>query len=180
MTSIATLPINVKPNDQIELFEPVFGEPIKEKETEILVPSFEVDQSSGTSETRSEVFTPSFSDECSARSSGQPSKLEKVYQILRALLPSQQDVNIIIESTSGWALVKILCKAGHDLYRREEPISTFNMAIISMQKPVVISRTLLYLAICIQKLPPEFDATRLQLIKVRQRSRQWWITIYPK
>jgi hypothetical protein len=143
ITSIATLPINVKPNDQVERFEPLLGKLIKEKETELLVPSFGVDRSSGTSETRSEVFTPSFSGECSTRSSGQSSRLEKAYQLLRALLPSQKDVDIIIESTSGWLLVKILCKVGHDLYRREEPISTFNMAIISMQKPVVIARTLL-------------------------------------
>jgi hypothetical protein len=159
------LQINVEPNDQVERPEPLLGELIKEKETEILVPSFEVDRSSGTSETRSEVFTPSLSDECSTRSSGQSSRLEKAYQTLRALLPSQQDVDIIIESTSGWLLVRILCKSGHDLYRREEPISTFNMAIISMKSPVVIARTLLYLAICIQQLPPEFDATRLQLYK---------------
>jgi len=141
------------------------GELIKEKETELLVPNFEVDRSSGTSETRTEVFTPSFSDECSTRPRGQSSRLEKAYQILRVLLPSQQDVDIIIESTTGWLLVKILCKAGHDLYRREEPVSTFNMAIISMQNPVVIARTLLYLAISMQQLPPEFDAIRLQLYK---------------
>jgi hypothetical protein len=165
MTSIATLPINVNPNDRIEQTEPSLEELIREKETEVLVPSLEADPSWGTSETRSEVFTPSVSNECSARSTGQPSRLEKAYQILRALLPSQQDVDIIIESTIGWFLVRILCKAGHDLYRREEPISTFNTTTISTQKPVVIARTLLYLAICIQQLPPVFDATRLQLYK---------------
>jgi hypothetical protein len=165
ITSIATLPINVNPNDRIEQTEQSLEELIREKETEVLAPSLEVDPSCGTSETRSEVFTPSFSDECSARSSGQLSRLEKAYQILRVLLPSQQDADIIIESAMGWLLVRILCKAGHDLYRREEPISTFNMATISMQKPAAIARTLLYLAICIQQLPPVFDATRLQLCK---------------
>jgi hypothetical protein len=165
ITSIATLPINVNPNDRIEQTEPSLEELIREKETEVLVPSLEADPSWGTSETRSEVFTPSVSDECSARSTGQPSRLENAYQILRALLPSQQDVDIIIESTIGWLLVRILCKAGHDLYRREEPISTFNTTTISTQKPVVIALTLLYLAICIQQLPPVFDATRLQLYK---------------
>jgi hypothetical protein len=165
INSVATLPINVNPSDQIEQSEPSLEELIKEKETDVLVPSLEVDRSCGTSETKSEVFTPSVSDESSTRPSGPPSRLEKAYPILRGLLPSQQDVDIIIESTIGWLLVKILCRAGHDLYRREEPMSTFNMATISMQKPIVIARTLLYLAICIQQLPPEFDATRLQLYK---------------
>ena len=51
------------------------------------------------------------------------------------------------------------------MYRNESPISTFDLASVSKRHPVIIARTLLYIAICMQQLPPEFDATRLQLYK---------------
>lgn len=44
------------------------------------------------------------------------------------------------------------------------PVSTvFNMSAISQEGPTGIAKTLLYLAICIQQLPPDFDPRRLDL-----------------
>jgi len=78
-------------------------------------------------------------------------------------LPSQQDADLIAESTPGWVLAKNLFSAAHDLYKNDAPVSTFNMSFVSRQDPVKIARALLYIALCIQQLPPEFDGTRLQL-----------------
>jgi hypothetical protein len=92
-----------------------------------------------------------------------PSKIEKLRQTLAALLPSQEDASLIAESTNGWVLLSVLCTPANDLYRNSDPTSSFNVVAVSQRGPTIIARTLLYIAICIQQLPPEFDTSRLQL-----------------
>ena len=41
--------------------------------------------------------------------------------------------------------------------------NTFNMADIKTEDPTIIARSLLYVAICLQQLPPNFDTSRVQI-----------------
>lgn len=89
------------------------------------------------------------------------SKLGKTRQILSALLPSQKDANFIAESTGGWELS--LLYYSHDPDRSDDPLAAPNLSVVAEREPAIIARTLLYVAICIQQLPPEFDSSQLQM-----------------
>lgn len=94
---------------------------------------------------------------------GQSKKLEKIRESLSALLPSQHDADLIGAATNSWALAQVFCTPANDLFKNDDPLSSFNLAAVSKRHPRVIARTLLYIAICIQQLPPEFEMTRLHL-----------------
>ena len=41
--------------------------------------------------------------------------------------------------------------------------SPFNLAEVSKRHPTIIARTILYIAVCLQQLDPEFDASQLRI-----------------
>lgn len=53
-------------------------------------------------------------------------------------------------------------KASRDIYVNRDPQSyALNMAAVAQERSIIVARTLLHLAICINSLPPEFDSSRL-------------------
>jgi hypothetical protein len=56
-------------------------------------------------------------------------------------------------------------KASHDLYVNGDAQSyALDMAAVARERPIIVARTLLHLAICITSLPPEFEDARLENI----------------
>jgi hypothetical protein len=79
-----------------------------------------------------------------------------------ALLPSQHDADIIFESSNGWMILDGIYKASRDIYvNRDLQSYALDMAAIAQERSIIVARTLLHLAICINSLPPEFDQSRL-------------------
>jgi hypothetical protein len=55
--------------------------------------------------------------------------------------------------------------ASKDIYvNRDEQSYALDMTVVAQQPSIIVARTLLHLAICINSLPPEFDDTRLRNI----------------
>jgi hypothetical protein len=53
-------------------------------------------------------------------------------------------------------------RASRDIYVNRDPQSyALDMTAISQERSIIVARTLLHLAICINSLPPEFDQSRL-------------------
>ena len=62
-------------------------------------------------------------------------------------------------------LVFNLYNPSNDLFNNNDPLSySFNLTSVAKQHPTIVARTLLFMAICIGTLPPEFDSRRLQSI----------------
>lgn len=52
--------------------------------------------------------------------------------------------------------------ASKDIYvNRDEQSYALDMAAVARERPIIVARTLLHLAVCINSLPPEFDQSRL-------------------
>lgn len=95
-------------------------------------------------------------------STPQPSSCDAVDKSLTALLPSQHDADIIFESSNGWMILDGIYSASKDIYvNRDEQSYALDMAAVARERSIIIARTLLHLAICINSLPPEFDQSRL-------------------
>jgi hypothetical protein len=77
-------------------------------------------------------------------------KLENIRQNLSAFLPSQHDVDLIGAATNSWALVQVFCTPTNDLFKNNDPLSSFNLIAVSKGHTTIIVRTLLYIAICIK------------------------------
>ncbi|OCL14929.1 hypothetical protein AOQ84DRAFT_280042 [Glonium stellatum] len=93
------------------------------------------------------------------------SAMGSIRQKLCALLPSQHDADLICASTNAWMLVFNLYSPSNSLFNNSDPFSySFNLASMKKQHPTIVARTLLYMAICIGALPPEFESERLQSI----------------
>lgn len=90
------------------------------------------------------------------------STCDAIQRSLVALLPSQHDADIIFESSNGWMILDGIYKASRDIYVNRDPQSyALNMAAVAQERSIIVARTLLHLAICINSLPPEFDSSRL-------------------
>ncbi|KAF2853294.1 hypothetical protein T440DRAFT_322795 [Plenodomus tracheiphilus IPT5] len=94
---------------------------------------------------------------------GRPSSHgETAHKSLVALLPSQHDADIIFESSNGWMILGSIYRASPEIYvDRDRQSYALNMQAISQERTIIVARTLLHLAICINSLPPEFNASRL-------------------
>ncbi|UPX15575.1 uncharacterized protein EKO05_0006019 [Ascochyta rabiei] len=91
-----------------------------------------------------------------------PSSSDTVHRSLAALLPSQHDADIIFESSNGWMILNGIYSASREIYvDRDEQSYALNMAAVAQERSIIVARTLLHLAICINSLPPEFEASRL-------------------
>lgn len=87
----------------------------------------------------------------------------KLRLTLLSLLPSQHDADLIATSTNAWGLRHVLDAASHRLFESEKDQAALDLASVSEGTPVDIARSLLYLAVCLQQLPPDFDCSKLQI-----------------
>lgn len=95
------------------------------------------------------------------RNSQHRTRDEIIRQTFIDLLPSQEDASIIFQHTNAWALgMSNLPGATLELSDRD---SCFSMESDKQMNSVFLAKTLLYLALCIQQLPPTFDNSKLQL-----------------
>ncbi|RDL38985.1 Zn2 DNA-binding protein [Venustampulla echinocandica] len=93
-----------------------------------------------------------------------PSKIDRIRQTLVDLLPSQRDADLVSQSSSCWLLVHAMVSHTASAFDDSMVSSTFNMAEISKKHPTIIARTILYLAVSLQQLDPEFDTSQLHLL----------------
>lgn len=112
------------------------------------------------------------SNQSGGRTTCRVPKLERIRQALVDLLPSQKDTNLINERSSSWLLINALVAQG-DVSVNE---STFNVAEVAMRHPTSIARTLLYLAVCLQQLDPDFDSNQLHLYPTPEARMERYIT----
>ncbi|KAH6633074.1 hypothetical protein C7974DRAFT_164300 [Boeremia exigua] len=97
--------------------------------------------------------------------STQPSSDDATHQALTALLPSQHDANIIFESSNGWMILTGIYNASKDIYvNKDEQSYALDMAAVTRERSIIVARTLLHLAVCINSLPPDFRQSRLENI----------------
>jgi hypothetical protein len=96
-------------------------------------------------------------------STGSSTRLGRTRQTLSALLPSQADGDIISAATNTCLISFGLRTASFNRYIDDDPINSSNLDAIAEQDPTIIARTLLYIAVCLQQLPPEFDTSKLQM-----------------
>jgi hypothetical protein len=108
---------------------------------------------------------------------GQNSNSDPAQRSLVALLPSQHDADIIFESSNGWMILDGIYKASRDIYvNRDLQSYALDMAAISRERSIIVARTLLHLAICINSLPPEFDQSRLSNMWSLDATMQNYVT----
>ncbi|KAJ5740173.1 hypothetical protein N7493_000045 [Penicillium malachiteum] len=84
-------------------------------------------------------------------------KLEKLRHELLTLLPSRSTLKIL-EANSCWWLVRVQCFQDYD-----ESLLLCSLASFSNQHPVVITKALLWVVICLQQLPRGFAIDSLEL-----------------
>lgn len=88
-------------------------------------------------------------------------KLENLRKTFAALLPPQRDLDLIVAETDAWALLKPICILLGNLYVNYDLTSLFNMRQTSTCHPTIIARSLIYISLSIQQLPPDFKSSRL-------------------
>lgn len=87
---------------------------------------------------------------------------DTAHKSLVALLPSQHDADIIFESSNGWMILDSIYQPSPNLYVNSDRQSyALSVQAVAQEKTIIVARTLLHLAICINSLPPEFDISRL-------------------
>ncbi|KAF2468537.1 uncharacterized protein BDR25DRAFT_265269 [Lindgomyces ingoldianus] len=102
---------------------------------------------------------------------------EAIRRSLIALLPSQRDADVIFESTNGWMILTSVYRPAKCLFVNQDPQSyALDMSAIGKDHPVVIARTLLHLAICIDTLPPTFETSRLSHIWSLEAAMENYVT----
>ncbi|KAF2262676.1 hypothetical protein CC78DRAFT_582263 [Lojkania enalia] len=108
---------------------------------------------------------PSIKTLINSEDSGYGSTSETARRSLIALLPSQNDADVIFESTNGWMTLRGMYNPAKHLFVNQDLQSyALDMSAVSQEHTLVIARTLLHLAICICNLPPEFNVSRLSNI----------------
>ena len=89
-------------------------------------------------------------------------RIEKLRRQLAAMLPCQEDVDYLFDSSPGWWLIQrhimphLLRIPEHDVQK------PFEVSTVLLSHPVIIARLLLCVALCIQQLPPNIDPRFLQ------------------
>ncbi|KAL5406589.1 hypothetical protein PMIN04_011995 [Paraphaeosphaeria minitans] len=90
---------------------------------------------------------------------------DPVHRALVALLPSQDDADVIFESSNGWMILGGTYRPSKELFVGQDPESyALCMASIAKERAIIVARTLLHLAACICALPPDFNTSRLRNI----------------
>lgn len=92
------------------------------------------------------------------------SPLEKASQTLHALFPSQHDVTIITQASAAPYFLTSLFYSFRDVFEgRAETADSVSAIPPPTSHPTVLARRLLQIIVCMQQLPPTFDARRLEL-----------------
>jgi hypothetical protein len=91
-------------------------------------------------------------------------RIEKLRRQLAALLPCQNDVDILSATDGFWLLRRhimphLLAVPEHGEHDLQNP---FDVLAVSVSHPMIIARLLLCIALSIQELPPNFDSQRFQ------------------
>ncbi|EUC43737.1 hypothetical protein COCMIDRAFT_27799 [Bipolaris oryzae ATCC 44560] len=90
---------------------------------------------------------------------------DHAHRSLVALLPSQRDADIVFESSNGWMILENMYRASEDIYVRKDMQSyALDMQAVAQERSIIVARTLLHLAICLNSLPADFDISRLSSI----------------
>ncbi|KAG9235121.1 hypothetical protein BJ875DRAFT_459841 [Amylocarpus encephaloides] len=107
-------------------------------------------------------------------------RIERIRQTLADLLPSQNDADIISQSSACWLIVHAVSRHTAAIFDDggESMMSTvFNMSKVAKQHPTTIARTILYLTICLQQVGLE-EAAKLNLLpSVELRVERYMSTI---
>ncbi|KAE8838353.1 hypothetical protein HRS9139_02736 [Pyrenophora teres f. teres] len=110
-------------------------------------------------------------------SRGPYTRNEGTHQTLAALLPSQHDADIIFESSNGWMILDGIYRASQDIYvHRDMQSYALDMQAVAKERSIIVGRTLLHLAVCINSLPPNFDCTRLSNISDLDATMEKYVT----
>lgn len=113
----------------------------------------------------------------STKPSCRPPKNERIRQVLLDLLPPQHETNLIVLSSSSWFLVHAL---ENRVTSKCDSVSsaTSKLSELARGHPTKIARTLMFIAVCLQQLDPEFDKSKLHLFPTPQaRMEKMIITV---
>ncbi|KAJ5169445.1 transcriptional regulator family: Fungal Specific TF [Penicillium coprophilum] len=83
---------------------------------------------------------------------------EKLRRDLIALIPSQKTLKIIAEASSSWWLMRVQFFEDYDQSLLSSPVET-----LQTSHPAVVGKAVLWIALCLQQLPPECDVSSLEL-----------------
>ena len=100
-------------------------------------------------------------------------KIEKIRQALIELLPSQKDADLICQASNSWLLVHALSNPMKD----DRMASTFDMKDIPQRQILGIARSLIYIALCLQQLDPDFDSKKLSFPSPEARMEKCITTV---
>ncbi|KAF5486840.1 Transcription factor sdnS [Colletotrichum siamense] len=111
--------------------------------------------------------------------SSQPTqKHEKICKELYSMFPSVQDARTIIESSRGPIFVLILFYSNQDIADNKSPsLASLSTMPDIAKHPAILAKRLLQLTICLQQLPPCFDASRLSLKNSIQDTMAEWSAV---
>ncbi|KAK3317068.1 hypothetical protein B0H66DRAFT_311281 [Apodospora peruviana] len=104
------------------------------------------------------------SDEAISPRKPATSKWDKTSRALHALFPSQHAINIITKANAGPYFLTSLFSSFRDLIEgKTENANSVSVVPACTSHPTVLARRLLQISICLQQLPPGYDAEPLQL-----------------
>jgi len=89
-------------------------------------------------------------------------RIAKLQRELSALLPCQEDVDYLADSSHGWWLIQQHMLSHLLRVPESELRERFDVLTVSSSRPMIIARLLLCIALCIQQLPPNVELPRLQ------------------
>ncbi|KAI8282216.1 Transcription factor [Colletotrichum sp. SAR11_57] len=115
----------------------------------------------------------------STSESSQPTqKHERICKELYSMFPSVQDARTIIESSRGPIFVLILFYSNQDIADNKSPsLASLSTMPDITKHPAILAKRLLQLTICLQQLPPCFDASRLSLKDSIQDTMAEWSAV---
>ncbi|TVY29684.1 Transcription factor [Lachnellula hyalina] len=129
----------------------------------------------------SSMPTPAQSSSGTKTPSCRPPKIDRIRQTLIDILPSQRDAQLISQNSSCWLLIHAMSTHTTSMFGDREPSVVppiFDLAEISKKHPTIIARTILYLAVCLQQLNPDFDTKQLHLLpSVEARMERYLATV---
>ncbi|KGO48434.1 Transcription factor, fungi [Penicillium expansum] len=88
--------------------------------------------------------------------------IDRLQQRLVAMLPCQEDVDLLSGTSHGWWLIRRHMMPHLLKPPENDPENPFDVLAVSKSHPMVIARLLLCVAICIQQLPSKADLGRLR------------------
>ncbi|KAJ9157271.1 Fungal transcriptional regulatory protein, N-terminal [Pleurostoma richardsiae] len=91
-------------------------------------------------------------------------KYEKICQILYTAFPSQHDTTWLVETGGAYLFLQVVCNPYSTLFSDAAlPPEILSTLPPVTSHPTILARKLLQLAICLQRLEPDFDTSHLDL-----------------